>query len=68
MWQMIPRAVGFKNGIAVCAGNAVHVNDLDSVEVIELPTDHYDFLGPVTVQGKTYEQIVQEALTWSKPT
>lgn len=62
MWQMIPRGVGFKNGIGVCAGNCVHVaNDIDSVKTVFLPTDHYDFLGPVSVKGKTLEEIKKEA-------
>lgn len=62
MWQMIPRGVGFKDGIGVCAGNAVHVaRDINSVKVVFLPTDHYDFLGPVSVKGKTLEEIKKEA-------
>jgi hypothetical protein len=61
MWTMINRAVGFKDGKAVCAGTSVNVATVDSVEVIPLPTDHYDFVGPVIVKGKTREEIIREA-------
>lgn len=60
-WSMIPRLVAFKDGKAVAVGQHCNHYSGAKLEVIHLPTDHYDFIGPVDVVGKTKEQIEAEA-------
>lgn len=56
---LVYRNVHFgKDGIAVAAGCWNHVNGYSMT--MELPTDHYDFIGPVNVKGKTADQIREE--------
>lgn len=54
---LIPRQVAFVDDHAVAAGVACQVTSHDCTEVLFLPTDHYDFLGPVRVEGKTRDEI-----------
>ena len=57
-FQLIPRLIVFKNGVAV--GNCFYKLTADSnveTKVMLLPTDHYDFDGPVDFLGKTKDQI-----------
>jgi hypothetical protein len=59
MLSLIPRLVAFdENGKAICTG--CPANLYSNTQTIRLPTDHYDFAGPVNVQGKTKEQIERE--------
>lgn len=63
-YQVLPRAVAFKDGKAISTGNSaeiakIHDNTVQ-VLVVGLPTDHYDFAGPVDVVGKTLEEIKAE--------
>jgi hypothetical protein len=59
-YSMFPRGVYFKDGKAV--GISPYAGEYDCVHTIFLPSDHYDFAGPVRVNGKTKEQIEQEAV------
>ena len=61
MLSMIPRAVYFSENKAVGAGFAAP-NVYDAVFVINLPTDHYDFIGPISCIGKSKEEIEKEAM------
>lgn len=58
-FMLIPRCVAFKNGIAVggCFYKRTTVDSNVEEKVVLLPTDHYDFAGPVDFIGKTKEQI-----------
>ncbi len=59
----IPRLVVFDAaGKAIAAGNPANAIDGTKI-VIDLPTDHYDFIGPIDVKGKTLEEIQAEILT-----
>lgn len=60
LYQFIPRSVYFKDGICIGAGFCSSAHQADQMEIIALPTDHYDFLGPINVLSKTKEQIEQE--------
>lgn len=62
--QFINRSVYFKAGVCIGAGFCAAEQDADKTEVIALPTDHYDFLGPIKVLGKTKEQIETEATSY----
>jgi hypothetical protein len=55
--MMIPRKVLFKKELAVGVYPMI-VNHDDSA-IMDLPTDHYDFVG-FDYYGKTKEQIEQE--------
>ena len=55
-----PRAVYFSNGLGVCAGVSGQLTSHDSMVVVLLPSEHYDFVGPVNVRGKTLSQIEKE--------
>lgn len=60
-----PRTVYFKDGKAIGAGvGGSHQKKHDSMEVIFLPSDHYDFIGPIKVCGKTKAEIENEAATY----
>ena len=65
---MIPRLIAFDRttGKAVSAGVAAHshpdYNECQKV-IIDLPTDHYDFLGPINPVGKTEAEIRAELAT-----
>ena len=63
MMTLIPRVVAFdENDKALCAGNAVYAEtNTKYTKIMHLPTDHYDFLGPLNVKGKTAEEIETEA-------
>lgn len=50
----IPRGLWFFNG--VCEGTMAH-SEGASLSVVFLPTDHYDFLGPIQVYRLTLRQI-----------
>jgi hypothetical protein len=55
---MIPRGLVFdSNGI--CLGTSMF-NSGASIKTVSLPTDHYDFLGPINPVGKTLKQIEAE--------
>lgn len=61
-FQMIPRTVYFnKDGIAIGAGFSACEQEAAYSRGMHLPTDHYDFLGPVKVKGKTESEIMAEA-------
>lgn len=62
--SMYPRAVLFKNGRAV--GTYTMAIDHDTMVVMHLPSDHYDFLGPISVVGKTKEEIERDVRTWQE--
>lgn len=62
--QFINRAVYFKTGVCIGAGFCAAEREADATEVIALPTDHFDFLGPIKVIGKTKEQIETEAANY----
>lgn len=61
MMHFIPRNVYFRDGFCIGAGFSSVEKDADKVEVILLPTEHYDFLGPIEVLNKTKTQIELEA-------
>jgi hypothetical protein len=65
--QMIPRMIAFDRttGKAIAAGaNADHPDYVNSQKVvIDLPTDHYDFLGPINPVGKTEQEVRAEVAT-----
>jgi len=57
---MIARGVAFDdNGKAIVAGNPTCF--YKNMKVMWLPTDHYDFNGPLNVKGKTEQEIIAEA-------
>ncbi len=56
--NLFPRGIYFKCGKAV--GSFPSIVDYDSQKTIDLPSDHYDFLGPIDVLGKTKEEIEKE--------
>jgi hypothetical protein len=63
MMSKYPRAIFFKDGKAVGTTNTMHGKGFDyydSMHVMQLPSDHYDFLGPINVVGKTKEEIEAE--------
>jgi hypothetical protein len=64
MWQKIPRSVYFKDGKAI---GTFPSQPYDSMTVINLPTDHYDFRGPIDIIGKTKEQIEKQVEGFSFP-
>ena len=69
--SFIPRAVVFRDDKGVCAGcpAGMYVGEPGCVtKTIELPTDHYDFAGPVSVLGKTEEEILREVETYREVT
>lgn len=51
--------ISIPNNKAIVAGNAA--NHYPKWKVLFLPTDHYDFIGPLDVKGKTEEQINNES-------
>lgn len=53
-YSLIPRSVYFKDGKAVHTHPSI---SYDKIDVIRLPTDHYDFIGPIPIVGKTKDQI-----------
>ena len=56
--MLINRQLAFdRNGRCVAAGCSCEVTPHVSTAVVALPTDHYDFLGPVQVVGKTMPEI-----------
>ena len=57
--MLVNRSIYFKNGVAV--GIAPQIVDHDHLEVIALPTDHYDFAG-LNVLGMTVAQIQQAVI------
>lgn len=57
-FSLYPRLVAFEDNKAVVEGNPAHF--YKDKRVISLPSDHYDFAGPIRVEGKTQEQIDQE--------
>lgn len=59
--QLFSRAVHFKGDRGAGAGFALCQRDYDRTEVLSLPSDHYDFLGPLDVVGKTKDEILLEA-------
>jgi hypothetical protein len=61
----IPRAVYFKTG--QCIGTGFSASGLE-VKVIHLPTEHYDFPGPIErdIKGKTYSEILAEVEQFKK--
>lgn len=59
-----PRAIYFKNGKAVGTTMSMLGKGFeyyDSMFIINLPSDHYDFMGPINVFGKTKKEIETEA-------
>lgn len=52
-----PRSIYFKDGKAVGSHSSL---PYDTVKTIWLPSDHYDFLGPINIFGKTEEEIELE--------
>jgi hypothetical protein len=53
-----PRSIYFLQGKAIGTFN---LGRHDDMHVMMLPSDHYDFLGPINIIGKTQEKIQQEA-------
>lgn len=58
--QNIPRAVYFKNGICVGVGTGAELSEHNQELTFALPTDHYDFAGPLanTLRGKTLREVI----------
>ena len=56
----VPRSVYFKDGIAVGVGIGGWMQSHDKMVVMELPSDHYDFIGLVDVVGKSIEEIEKD--------
>lgn len=58
-YMLIPRRIAFKNNIAVgnCFYTLTTVDSNVENKIMLLPTDHYDFDGPIDYIGKTKEQI-----------
>ena len=52
-----PRSIFFKNGKAIKTNEFC---DYDSIIVMNLPSDHYDFIGPINVIGKSKSEIEEE--------
>jgi len=56
--KMYPRSIYFLQGKAIGTFN---LGRHDSMHVMMLPSDHYDFLGSIDIIGKTKDQIELEA-------
>lgn len=56
--RLFPRGVYFLNGVGVAVSFAPI--KFDQHLGMELPSDHYDFPGPINVKGKSQQQICQE--------
>jgi hypothetical protein len=60
--QFIPRSVYFDhNGKCIGAGFSAVEREAATTKIMLLPTDHYDFLGPIQVKGKSEAEIIEEA-------
>lgn len=57
MYSNYPRSVYFKNTKAI--GTFDH-SDHDDMFIIQIPSDHFDFLGPINIIGKTKVEIENE--------
>lgn len=55
--KLIPRSIYFRNGKAI---GTFPNQDYDIVETMWLPTDHYDFIGPISLIGRTKEEIEKD--------
>ena len=60
--RYFPRSIYFLNDKAV---GSHPVGKYDKMRVISLPSDHYDFLGPINIYGKTEQEIKEESKTYS---
>ena len=58
--QKIPRAVYFKDGICLGVGSSWELSDHNLKLTFGLPTDHYDFVGPLAdvLKGKTLQEVI----------
>jgi hypothetical protein len=57
--QKINRLLVFEDEICIacgCTANLYQGKEYKHI-VVALPTDHYDFLGPIKPEGKTLEEI-----------
>lgn len=62
--KLINRAVYFIDGKAIGAGfSPAMYSPKVKAEVIALPTEHYDFLGPIDIIGKSKAEIEAEVKT-----
>lgn len=59
--SMVPRLVAFLDNKAIAVGLSCNHYPKAKLEVIHLPTDNLDFIGPVNVLGKTRKEIELEA-------
>ena len=63
MTMMIPRSIAFKNekcvAVGICADSYQKEPNVKMM-VIDLPTTHYDFLGPIRPEGLTLAEINQK--------
>jgi len=66
MMRTYPRAVFFKDGRAIGAGFTAASKEADKMVVMMLPSDHYDFIGPINVVGKTRAEIENEAASYEQ--
>ncbi len=63
--MFIPRKLHFSSGICIAYGIATYMypiaKDLRLEEkVLDFPTDHVEFFGPINPIGKTMDQIQKE--------
>lgn len=58
--HFITRQVFFKKGVCVGVGTGGELSDHDLVLGIPLPTDHYDFIGPLEIylKNQTLQHII----------
>ena len=60
---MIPRSIAFKNEKCVAVGIRTDLyrgKPNIKMMVVDFPTDHYDFLGPIDPHGLTLAEINQK--------
>ena len=66
MLTKVPRGIYFVDGKAVCVAPAIPPDGAVQ-KVMEIPTDHYDFFGPIEYKGLTEDEILKEAAKVMKP-
>jgi hypothetical protein len=64
-YYWVPRSLYFKNGKFVGTFN-LGTESHDEVHYMHLPTDHYDFCGPINLRNKTYQEILDSIIEWKK--
>lgn len=66
-YRLYPRGLYFVNGLCVGTHCTVPKNEKPTMEVVQLPSDHYDFIGPLVIQGKTLAEIKAAVVAFKQP-